>query len=83
MVVDGRIACIGTFNFDPRSENLNTEVAAIIHHEGLAQRLLALMEADRRPENSWSAADEPDQYVPLTKRGQVRVWQLLPLKPLL
>ena len=83
MVVDGRIACIGTFNFDPRSENLNTEVGAIIRHPGLAQRLQAVIEADMRPENSWSARDEPDQYVPLTKRGQVRLWQLLPLKPLL
>jgi putative cardiolipin synthase len=83
MVVDGRIACIGTFNFDPRSENLNTEVGVIVHHAGLAQRLQALMEADMRPENSWSAAEEPDQYVPHTKRGLVRLWQLLPLKPLL
>jgi putative cardiolipin synthase len=83
MVVDGRIAYIGTFNFDPRSENLNTEVGAIIPHPGLAQRLQALIEADMRPENSWSAREEPDQYVPLTKRGQVRLWQLLPLKPLL
>jgi putative cardiolipin synthase len=83
MVIDGRIACIGTFNFDPRSENLNTEVVAVIHHPGLAQRLQAIIEADMRPENSWSARDEPDQYVPLTKRGHVRLWQLLPLKPLL
>lgn len=83
MVVDGKIAYIGTFNFDPRSENLNTEVGAIVHHAGLAQQLLAIMEADMRPENSWRATDEPDQYVPLTRRGQVRLWQLLPLKPLL
>ncbi|OZA44849.1 MAG: phospholipase D family protein [Hydrogenophilales bacterium 17-61-76] len=83
LVVDGRIAYIGTFNFDPRSENLNTEVGVVVHHAGLAQRLQALMEADMRPENSWNALDEPDQYVPLTKRGHVRLWQLLPLKPLL
>ena len=83
MVVDGRIAYIGTFNFDPRSENLNTEVGVIVHHAGLAQRLRAIMEADMHPDNSWSAAEEPDQYVPLTKRGRVRLWQLLPLKPLL
>jgi putative cardiolipin synthase len=83
MVVDSKIAYIGTFNFDPRSENLNTEVGVVVHHAGLAQQLQGLIEADMRPENSWSALDEPDQYVPLTKRGQVRLWQLLPLKPLL
>ena len=83
MVVDGKIAYIGTFNFDPRSENLNTEVGVIVHHPALAMRLQTLMENDMRPENSWHAADEPDQYVPLSRRGQVRLWQLLPLKPLL
>lgn len=83
MVVDGQVACIGTFNFDPRSENLNTEVGAIIRHAGFAQQLQAIMEDDLRPENSWRAADAPDQYVPLTRRGYVRLWQLLPLKPLL
>ncbi|MFZ5574166.1 MAG: phospholipase D family protein [Pseudomonadota bacterium] len=83
MVVDGRIAYIGTFNLDPRSENLNTEVGAIIRHEGLAQRLRTIMVADMAPENSWSARDAPDAYVPLTRRGHVRLWQLLPLKPLL
>jgi len=83
MVVDGKIAYIGTFNFDPRSENLNTEVGVVVHHAGLAQRLQAIMEADMAPENSWSAADKPDQYVPLSRRGYVRLWQLLPLKPLL
>ncbi|MGZ9060035.1 MAG: phospholipase D-like domain-containing protein, partial [Burkholderiaceae bacterium] len=31
LVVDSKIVYIGTFNFDPRSENLNTEVGAIIH----------------------------------------------------
>jgi putative cardiolipin synthase len=83
MVVDGRITYIGTFNFDPRSENLNTEVGVIVHHPVLSQQVKALMESDMQPENSWSAADEPDQYVPLSRRGQVRLWQLLPLKPLL
>ena len=83
MVVDGMTAYIGTFNFDPRSENLNTEVGVIVHHAGLAQRLRAIMETDMHPDNSWNAAEEPDQYVPLTKRGRVRLWQLLPLKPLL
>jgi putative cardiolipin synthase len=83
MVVDGKIAYIGTFNFDPRSENLNTEVGVVVYHPGLAKQVQALIETDMRPENSWNALDEPDQYVPLTKRGQVRLWQLLPLKPVL
>ncbi len=83
LVVDEEIAYIGTFNLDPRSENLNTEVGVVVHHPALAKQVQALIETDMLPENSWNAADEPDQYVPLTKRGQVRLWQLLPLKPVL
>jgi len=83
MVVDGKIAFIGTFNFDPRSQNLNTEAGVILHHPLLARQVQALIETDMQPENSWNAAEMPDQYVPLAKRGHVRLWQLLPLKPLL
>jgi cardiolipin synthase C len=84
MVVDSRVACIGTFNLDPRSANLNTEVAVVIHDEGLSQRLEAVMENDMAPGNSWNAAtDDPDSFVPLDKRGRVYFWQWLPIRPLL
>lgn len=84
MVVDQKIAYIGTFNFDPRSENLNTEAGVIIHDEGLARSVQAAIEIDMEPGNSWNAAsDEPDQQVPLEKRSKVRFWQSMPIKPLL
>lgn len=84
MVVDSKIVYIGTFNVDPRSENLNTEVGVIIHDEALARKVEAAIETDMLPGNSWNAAtDHPDQYVPLTKRSRVRFWQLMPIKPLL
>ncbi|HET9700865.1 MAG TPA: phospholipase D family protein [Burkholderiales bacterium] len=84
LVVDSKTVYIGTFNFDPRSENLNTEVGVIIHDEGLARAVEAAIETDMAPANSWDAArDDPDQQVPLEKRGKARLYQLLPLKPLL
>ncbi|MBK9161494.1 MAG: phospholipase D family protein [Nitrosomonadales bacterium] len=84
MVVDSKTVFIGTFNFDPRSENLNTEVGVIIRDEALARKVEAAIETDMRPGNSWNAAtDDPDQYVPLSRRSQVRFWQLMPIKPLL
>lgn len=84
MVVDSCIAYIGTFNLDPRSENLNTEVGAIIHDETLARAVEASIESDMLPENSWNAAtDDPDQHVSFAKRIRVRFWQLMPIKPLL
>jgi putative cardiolipin synthase len=84
LVVDGKVAFIGTFNLDPRSENLNTEVGVIIHDESLARAVEAAIETDMQPANSWNAAtDDPDQFVPLGKRNKVRFWQLLPIKPIL
>ena len=84
MVVDSKVVYIGTFNLDPRSENLNTEVGVIIRDERLAKAVEAAMETDMQPGNSWNAAtDNPDQYVPRKKRNRVRWWQLAPIKPLL
>ena len=84
MVIDSKSVYIGTFNFDPRSENLNTEVGMIVHDEALARAVEASIETDMAPGNSWDAArDDPDQYVSLAKRSKVRFYQLLPIKPLL
>ena len=38
-VLDGRLALIGSFNMDPRSQHLNTETAVAIHDEATAQQL--------------------------------------------
>jgi putative cardiolipin synthase len=84
MVIDGKTAFIGTFNFDPRSENLNTEAGVIIHNEELAGKVEAAIEVDMHPDNSWNAAtDNPDQHVPFSKRSKVRFWQMMPIKPIL
>lgn len=83
LVVDSAIVYIGTFNLDPRSENLNTEVGVIVSHETLARSVEAAIETDMQAPNSWSATDDPDQHVSLIKRTRARLWQLLPIKPLL
>jgi putative cardiolipin synthase len=84
LVVDGKAAYIGTFNFDPRSENLNTEVGVIIRDEVLARAVQAAIETDMAQGNAWNAAtDDPDQYASFGKRAKVRLLQLLPLQPLL
>ncbi len=44
MVVDNKIAAIGSFNFDPRSQNLNTETMAIIKDETVAEALTKSMD---------------------------------------
>jgi putative cardiolipin synthase len=84
LVIDSKSVYIGTFNFDPRSENLNTEVGAIIHHEALARAVEASIETDMAPGSSWDVAkDDPDQYASFAKRSKARIFQLMPIKPLL
>ena len=44
LVIDDEIAAIGSFNFDPRSQNLNTETMAVIHDTKLAALLTQSMD---------------------------------------
>ena len=84
MVVDGKLAFIGTYNLDPRSENLNTEVGVVIHDPAVAGIVEQAIETDMQPGNSWNAAkDKPDQHGSLAKRSRIRLWQQIPIKPLL
>lgn len=84
MVVDKKTVYIGTFNFDQRSQNLNTEVGVIVQNENLAKNVQSAIETDMQTENSWNAATvNPDQYVSSAKRSKVLLLQLTPIKPLL
>jgi putative cardiolipin synthase len=83
MVIDGALLFIGTFNLDPRSANLNTEVGILVNNPWLAAQVERNMEQDMLPENSWNAADNPDRFASAAKRRKVKLLQGLPLKPLL
>ena len=56
LVVDRRIGVIGTHNFDPRSENYNTEGAVIIDDPVFAEALAQSILRDIHPQNSWVVA---------------------------
>ena len=58
-VVDGRVAMIGSHNFDPRSEGFNTENGLIIWDEVFARMLEGLIRRDIQPQNSWVVAMKP------------------------
>lgn len=53
LVVDDAVAFIGSYNLDPRSENLNTEAGLLVEDEEFARGLRAEIERDLRAENSW------------------------------
>lgn len=56
LVVDDRVAFVGSYNLDPRSERLNTEVGLIVEDADFARGLRAEIERDLAPENSWVIA---------------------------
>lgn len=56
LVVDGRVAFVGSYNLDPRSEGLNTEVGLFVEDEDFARELQAEIARAMRPENSWVIA---------------------------
>jgi phosphatidylserine/phosphatidylglycerophosphate/cardiolipin synthase-like enzyme len=63
-VVDGRTAWIGSFNLDPRSQNLNTEVGLVIEDEEVARAVEASILRDAAPGNSWTVAPGPESLLP-------------------
>lgn len=84
LVVDGETLFVGTFNLDPRSANLNTEVGILISNPKIAGPVEQAILNDMRPENSWNARlDNPDSFAPWSKRLKIWFKKLLPLEPLL
>ena len=59
MVIDREVAVIGTHNFDPRSENYNTEGMVVIADPAFARLLADSIERDMDPTNAWVVAPRP------------------------
>ncbi|HMM66846.1 MAG TPA: phospholipase D family protein [Dokdonella sp.] len=59
IVIDGRTTLIGSHNFDPRSDNYNTESGFIIHDETVARLVSEAILRDIEPQNSWTIAKRP------------------------
>ncbi len=59
MVIDEAIALVGTHNFDPRSDKLNTEAMVVVHDAAFARALAQSILIDTRPENAWVIAPRP------------------------
>ncbi len=83
MVVDERLTVIGSFNLDPRSELLNSEVAMVIDDPRIAAEVLAAMESNRTKSyrigpdgNPLPGPVEPEK-ASLMKRSLLRVLELV------
>jgi putative cardiolipin synthase len=69
-VVDRELVGIGSFNIDPRSIALNTEVVVLVDSRELAAQVLEYMERGIQPENSYRVMLEDDPH----SGGERLVW---------
>ena len=84
MVVDDSVVFIGSFNLDPRSENLNTEVGVIAKNKELAQAVKNEIEIDMEEGNSWNVKiDGHNNDASIIKRSKLFFMKLLPLNSIL
>ena len=60
LVIDGRVGVVGTHNFDPRGDRLNTESAVVIADPGFAAALAASIRRDMAPANAWTIGRRDD-----------------------
>jgi putative cardiolipin synthase len=84
VIVDGKIAMVGSFNLDPRSQNLNTEIMVVANDEAAAEKLQAAIAADTR--NSWKIASNgrtPRSYPRTSRRLRLLMWSTRLLLPLI
>lgn len=58
-VLDREIAWVGSHNFDPRSDRINTEAGVIVWDERFAQQVAGIIESHIEPQNSWVVAKLP------------------------
>lgn len=83
MVVDGHIAVVGSYNFDPRSQNLNTETAIIVDNSFVSDALLEAMDESLtesyKIDNEGNAVglSKDEQRVSFGKRLTVGILKLL------
>jgi putative cardiolipin synthase len=80
MLIDDKISVIGTFNFDPRSVNLNTECLTIITSDAVAKELKLNLLEDIKPENAWETTltTNPDSVCTFMKRVKAKSRRVVP-----
>jgi putative cardiolipin synthase len=73
VIVDGRVAFVGSFNLDPRSTWINTEMGAMVDDARFAEIVRANIERSLAPDHSYQVSLEHDQMVWSDQhRGQPR-----------
>jgi len=61
-VIDDTRLVVGTYNLDPRSEHLNSEMAVVVDHPGLAAQMREMMERNLEGAMRIGADGRPEGY---------------------
>lgn len=70
MVFDRKLSFVGSFNMDPRSENLNSEIGLLVESKSLAEAVAASIENDIAADNSWQVImDSREEISWITKEN--------------
>ena len=72
-VVDGQRGFVGSFNFDPRSAQLNTEMGVVFDHPGLAADVQKMFNEGAAPGSAWRVTLADDGALRWTGEGG-RIW---------
>jgi phosphatidylserine/phosphatidylglycerophosphate/cardiolipin synthase-like enzyme len=73
VVIDGRTVFVGSYNLDPRSQNLNSEVMVVAEDETVAREVCASIE--QHVDNAWKiAAHEHHLHIPAPRSWRIRAW---------
>jgi putative cardiolipin synthase len=72
LLIDDELVGVGSFNLDPRSERLNTEMGAFVRHPDLARCLRHEFERLTHPALSWRVRLEGDRLVWECEEGGAR-----------
>ncbi len=80
MVVDDSVSVVGTFNLDPRSENLNTECITIIADKKVAKQISQFILTDMKAENAWETTKlfNPDHLATKSKQVKTKLHHIVP-----
>jgi len=77
-VFDRQIAFIGSFNLDPRSTHLNTEIGLLIYSREFAEQLVEVMEKDFLPSNSYRVRLNSELEWTAEESGEEKSWRTDP-----
>ena len=69
-VFDRKQVFVGSFNMDPRSTKLNTEMGFLVESPGLADAVMASIQQNISPDDSWQVVLLPDGKLAWATRRQ-------------